>query len=123
MRRILVVLLLVFCISSGFASYKSHKTINFDMKQNMQTKIDNELVSYEAETEEGELSQEELDLYFNQNMIIDAKFVASDKNLQYENSQISMNGSEFISYDEYMTMNPQTEEKNRLYHGKSSTIN
>jgi hypothetical protein len=81
------------------------------MKQNMQTKIDNELVSYEAETEEGELSQEELDLYFNQNMIIDAKFVASDKNLQYENSQISMNGSEFIPYDEYMTMNPQAEEK------------
>lgn len=95
----------------GFASYKSYKTINFDMKQNMQTKIDNELVSYEAETEVGELSQEELDLYFNQNMIIDAKFIASDKNLQYENSQISMNGSEFISYDEYMTMNPQAEEK------------
>lgn len=95
----------------GFASYKSYKTINFDMKQNMQTKIDNELVSYEAETEVGELSQEELDLYFNQNMIIDAKFIASDKNLQYENSRISMNGSEFISYDEYMTMNPQAEEK------------
>lgn len=95
----------------GFASYKSHKTINFDMNQNMQTKIVNELVSYVAETEEGEFSQEELDLYFNQNMIIDAKFIASDKNLQYENSQISMNGSDFISYDEYMTINPQTENK------------
>lgn len=95
----------------GFASYKTFTTLNFDMNQNMQTKILNELVSYEPETEEGELSQEELDLYFNQNMIIDAKFVVSEKYLQYENTQISMNGSNFISYDEYMTLNPQAEDK------------
>ncbi len=95
----------------GFATYKTFKTINFDMNQNMQTKILNELVSYEPETEEGELSQEEIDLYFNQEMIIDAKFLVSEKYLQYENTQISINGSDFISYDEYMILNPQAEDK------------
>lgn len=95
----------------GFAKYNTFTSLTFDINQNMQTKISNELVAYEPETEEGEFSQEELNLYFNQSMIIDANFVASDKNIQYENTQISINGSDFISYDEYMTINPQTENK------------
>ena len=97
----------------GYAKYKTYTTINFDTNQNMQTKVINELISYEAETEDGEFSQEVLDIYFNQSMIIDAKFVASDKNIKYENTQISINGSDFISYDDYIVMNPQAEGKTR----------
>ena len=95
----------------GFTKYNTFTSLTFDMNQNMQTKISYQLVSYVAETEEGEFSQEELDLYFNQKMIIDSKYKASEKNIQYENTQISINGSDFISYDEYMTINPQTENK------------
>ena len=69
---------------------------------------------YEGENKEEELvdlfekmhrmkltNQEELDLYFNQKIVINAKYVASKENIQYENTQISINDSDFISYEEY----------------------
>ncbi|MBO5236146.1 MAG: hypothetical protein J6B32_03420 [Spirochaetaceae bacterium] len=99
---------------AGVAKYNTFTTLTFDINQNMQTKITNKLISYESETAEGEFTQEELDLLFNQEIIINAKYVASDKNIQYENTQISVNGSDFIPYDEYKNMNSQAEEKKQV---------
>lgn len=99
---------------TGFAEYNTFTSVTFDANQNMRTKISNELVSYEFESDEYELSQEELDLYFNQKIIIDANYVASKENIQYENTQISINDSDFISYDEYMQINPQVKNNRQI---------
>lgn len=94
----------------GIATFNTFTKVVFDENQKMQTTISYKLESYESIDEEIPVSMEELQEYFSQVMTIEAKFVASFDQLQYENELVIIDDSPIL-YDEFILMNPNASPK------------